>query len=132
MTDQTINEMTGVAALPRQNGELVFDEPWESRAFGLAVALTELGAYPWEDFRTGLIDEIEQWEHGHRPAGSPSAPAERDGEWSYYQHWLASLERVLLERGLVSVEEIEERERTLATLDDHDHDHAHETREVTT
>ena len=30
--------MEGVAALPRDNGELVFAAPWEGRAFALAVA----------------------------------------------------------------------------------------------
>ena len=32
-------EIDGPAAPPRDNGELVFAEPWESRAFGLAVTL---------------------------------------------------------------------------------------------
>jgi len=130
--------MAGAVALPRQNGELVFDEPWESRAFGLAVALTENGTYLWEDFRVRLIGEIEHWEHEQNDDGDATDQAEQD--WSYYRHWLASLERVLLERGLISVDELAERERVLAAADDHDHgqmhdhdhDHAHATREVTT
>ena len=32
-------------ALPRENGELVFQAPWEARAFGLAVALNEKDLY---------------------------------------------------------------------------------------
>lgn len=31
--------MSGAAALPRRNGELVFEAPWQGRAFGLALAL---------------------------------------------------------------------------------------------
>ena len=31
----------GAAAPPRSNGELVFEAPWESRSFGMAVALSE-------------------------------------------------------------------------------------------
>lgn len=35
--------MNGVEAvdLPRRNGELAFDEPWQTRAFGLAAAVVE-------------------------------------------------------------------------------------------
>ena len=36
-----IADMSGQAALPRKNGELVFDEPWQGRVFGMAVALHE-------------------------------------------------------------------------------------------
>ena len=57
-----VAHMEGVAALPRRNGELVFDEPWESRAFGLAVTASEAGAYEWEEFRQGLIAEVASWE----------------------------------------------------------------------
>ena len=32
-------DSSGPAAPPRDNGELVFAAPWESRAFGLALAL---------------------------------------------------------------------------------------------
>ena len=34
-------EAEGPAAPPRANGELVFEAPWESRAFGIAIALVE-------------------------------------------------------------------------------------------
>ena len=30
-------DLAGPAAPPRDNGELVFAQPWESRAFGMAV-----------------------------------------------------------------------------------------------
>ena len=43
--DQRIADMDAQIALPRQNGELVFQTPWEARAFGMAVALDENGAY---------------------------------------------------------------------------------------
>ena len=43
-------DLRGDLALPRANGELVFAQPWQARAFGIAVALNESGAYPWRDF----------------------------------------------------------------------------------
>mgnify|MGYP000392023945 CR=1 FL=1 len=47
MTDAApaaVLDIDGPAAPPRSNGELVFAEPWESRAFGLAMALNAGGA----------------------------------------------------------------------------------------
>src|SRR5262249_18525318 len=46
--DRVVAAMEGATALPRENGELVFDEPWQGRAFGMAVALHEDGLYEWE------------------------------------------------------------------------------------
>ncbi|GED84200.1 hypothetical protein TNCT6_12850 [Streptomyces sp. 6-11-2] len=42
----------GPAAPRRSNGELVFAEPWESRAFGMAVTLYEAGVFGWTEFQT--------------------------------------------------------------------------------
>ena len=113
--------MEGATALPRRNGELVFEEPWESRAFGLAITAFEAGASEWEEFRQGLIAEIAAWEgeHGHdHPEG---------GDWCYYARELASFERLLIEKGLVSVEELARRTVELEQEEDHRHqDHGRE------
>ena len=39
--------LAGSAPLPRDNGALVFDEPWQGRALGMAVALRLLGRRLW-------------------------------------------------------------------------------------
>jgi cobaltochelatase CobN len=85
----------GGATVPRRNGELVFDEPWQGRVFGMAVALSEQGLLPWEEFRQALIAEI---------AGAEA----RGGEFRYYHAWLAAFERVLAARGAVRPDELEE------------------------
>jgi nitrile hydratase accessory protein len=100
----------GVTALPRKNGELVFETPWESRAFGVAIALHDAGAVDFEEFRARLIAEI-------REAGDTNHSTD------YYECWLHALERVLLERQIVSSEEIEERSATIAHAWAHDHGH---------
>ena len=56
--DERIGEMEGAAALPRKNGELVLEAPWEGRIFGLAVALNDGRMYDWDEFRARLVDEI--------------------------------------------------------------------------
>jgi hypothetical protein len=56
----------GPATPPRSNGELVFAEPWESRAFGMAVTLYEAGVFTWPRFQAAPIARIAAW-RPHRP-----------------------------------------------------------------
>ena len=48
----------GALAPPRANGELVFDAPWQARAFGLAIALLEGHHLGWDAFRRHLLVAI--------------------------------------------------------------------------
>jgi nitrile hydratase accessory protein len=97
-------DVAGPAAPPRSNGELVFTEPWESRAFGLAVTLHAGGAFEWEDFRQALMAAVGRWEADH-----PGAEG-----WSYYSCWLEALERVLAAEGLVDPHDVAHRAGQLA------------------
>ena len=99
-------------ALPRSNGELVFETPWQSRTFGAAVALQRRGALDFEEFRAELIEEIQSWQVSHDPA--------EDG-WTYYERWQAALERVMEQRGLVATTELDARAAALARAWSHGH-----------
>lgn len=103
----------GPAAPPRANGELVFDEPWQSRAFGMAVLLAEAGVITWPQFRTALAARIAHWESGGD-----------DEDWHYYRHWLSALEDVLTAGGIVSSDHVATRSCVLALRPD-GHDHRH-------
>ena len=113
-------DVDGPAAPPRSNGELVFAAPWESRAFGLAMALHDGGLFDWETFRQQLIAAV---------AGAEAS----GGEFSYYRCWLEALGVVLDTAGLVDLASVAERTAELACRpsghdhrhDDHGHDHAH-------
>ncbi|MBU8808398.1 nitrile hydratase accessory protein [Mycolicibacterium goodii] len=70
-----------------------FDHEWQRRAFGLAVALSEFGHYPWSDFQQSLIDAIGAWEE---------AAAPERGDWQYYDHWITALENVVAQRRLLA------------------------------
>ena len=114
--DATPDLVQGPAAPPRKNGELVFSAPWESRLFGVTLALCERGLFEWEEFRRLLIDEIARWEVGGHP---PAA-------WSYYACWQAAFERLLGAKGVCAGAELERRVRELAARPDgHDH-HRHD------
>jgi nitrile hydratase accessory protein len=109
----------GPAAPPRSNGELVFAEPWESRAFGMAVSLYEAGAFTWPDFQGALIARIDAWQKTAAP----------DEPYNYYQLWLEALEDVLVRLCAVSADEVNARTQTLAErppgYDHDDHPHSH-------
>ena len=77
--DRVVAVMEGQAALPRKNGELVFEEPWQGRVFGMAVALHERGLFEWEEFRQTLIAQI-------------AAAEARPGPFVYYEIWLQTFE----------------------------------------
>ena len=88
--DVAVAAMRGSAAPPRRNGELVFDAPWQGRAFGLAVGVVERLGLDWAAFQQRLIGEI---------AAHPEAP--------YYDNWVAALEKLVLDHGAVTAEEME-------------------------
>ena len=79
-------------ALPRDEGGPVFNEPWEAHAFALAVRLSEAGCFSWSEWAATLSQEI-------RVAQERGDP---DLGHSYYHHWLNALERLCVEKGLVS------------------------------
>lgn len=109
-------DLDGPAAPPRSNGELVFAEPWQGRAFGLTMALVDRGAISYDAFRERLITRISSWELAH-PQG---------GGFSYYRCWLEALEQELAERHLVDAADLSARSAVFAVRPPgHDHDHGH-------
>jgi nitrile hydratase accessory protein len=102
-----------VCRLP--GGDRAFDEPWEVRAFAMAVAAYHSGQYEWSEFQLSLIDSIKKWE-----GGDHSEP------WSYYEHWLEALETVLAGNGALSEAVLDEQTRSvLATPRAANHHEAH-------
>ena len=72
-----------VEGLPRRNGELAFDAPWQPRVFGLAAAVvTTLYGGSWESFRQHLIVAV---------TADPDRP--------YWESWAAALEDLLVTSG---------------------------------
>ena len=93
--ERLIVNMPGASALPRKNGELVFDEPWQGRIFGLAVSLHQSGVYTWDEFRDELVAGI-------------AVAEQQDEPFKYYDVWLAAFERVLEQKGVITGDEVDE------------------------
>lgn len=118
MTDLLLDDLDGAADLPRKNGELVFAAPWEGRAFGMAVALTDGQRAAWEGFRQRLIAEIAATEEA---VGA-------DEQFEYYERWLRAFESFVLDAGLMTAEELDARtnEYAIGLRDDDDgHQYSH-------
>jgi nitrile hydratase accessory protein len=95
MMDAAAVRATGaVPGIPRDDGGPVFREPWEAQAFAMALALHERGLFTWNEWAEALAGEIRR----AQAAGDPDT-----GE-TYYRHWLATLERLVAEKGVTSSE----------------------------
>ena len=80
--------------VPRDEDGPVFREPWEARAFAMALALHEAGVFTWKEWAETLGAEIKR----AQAAGDPDT-----GE-TYYQHWLATLETLVAAKGVATSE----------------------------
>lgn len=74
----------------------VFAEPWQAHAFALAVTLHERGLFTWPEWAAVLAEEI-------RRAQADGDPDQGD---TYYHHWLATLERLVAEKGASNAAEL--------------------------
>jgi nitrile hydratase accessory protein len=84
--------LAGAAPLPRDNGALVFDEPWQGRVLGMGVVALERTGATWSDFRPHLVAAIDR-----HPSGGDESPAT-----AYYAAFVEALEAFLVERGRLS------------------------------
>src|SRR6201995_1232816 len=92
----TLRATQSVASIPRNADGPVFREPWQAEAFALALALHERGLFTWSEWAATLGDEIKK----AQAAGDPDT-----GE-TYYHHWLATLERIVAEKGVTSAQQL--------------------------
>jgi hypothetical protein len=92
LVSSDVRDMVGPAALPRQNGELVFDAPWQGRVLGMAIGIVQSRGLDWDEFRGRLVDAI---------AAAPGRP--------YYESWATALEALSLDQALVSTSDLDVR-----------------------
>jgi nitrile hydratase accessory protein len=84
--------------------EQVFAEPWQAQAFALAVRLSAEGHFTWPEWSTALAQELK----------AAADRGEPDDGTHYYEHWLATLERLVTEKGLASCEALLQRKEAWA------------------
>ena len=95
----TLLSIDDLPALPRDKDGPVFSEPWEAKAFALAVRLSETGYFTWPEWVRIFSQEI-------KVAQEQSDPDLGD---TYYHHWIRALERICSAKGLVGIEDMLQR-----------------------
>jgi nitrile hydratase accessory protein len=72
----------------------VFREPWQAEAFAMTLALHQAKLFTWPEWASALAREI---------APASADPDIHPGD-RYYFHWLAALEKLVVEKGAASAE----------------------------
>jgi nitrile hydratase accessory protein len=90
--DAAARATSAVPGIPRDDDGPVFREPWEAQAFAMALTLHERGLFSWKEWAATLADEIKR----------AQANGDPDTGETYYLHWLATLERLVGEKGVAS------------------------------
>jgi len=90
-------DLDALGGIPRDREGPVFAAPWEAQAFALAVRLHERGCFTWREWTDALAAEI------------AAARVRADATTTYYEHWLAALERLVASKGLASPGELRRR-----------------------
>lgn len=85
-----IGGLHGFGPVPGTDDELYFHAAWEARVFALTRALVHNGAFTLDEFRHA----IERME-----------PADYFAS-GYYERWAAAVERMCLEKGLLTEDEL--------------------------
>ena len=92
-------DLTALPTIPRDDEGPVFRAPWEAQAFAMAVVLHERGHFTWKEWAARLADEI----------AAAGARGETDDGKRYYRHWLAALEKLVVDKRIVLAEELHAR-----------------------
>jgi nitrile hydratase accessory protein len=98
------DRLAALPRLPRDDGGPVFAEPWQAQAFALAVKLSQAGHFTWKEWAAALADELKAAE----VRGEPD-----DGS-HYYEHWVATLEKLVLAKRLTDASALRERKEAWA------------------
>src|SRR5216110_3917060 len=88
---QAMRAAVAVPGVPRDEDGPVFREPWEARAFAMALALHEAGVFTWKEWAETLGAQIKR----------AQAEGDPDTGETYYRHWLATMERLVASKGAV-------------------------------
>ena len=83
-----------VPGIPRDQTGPVFRAPWEAHAFAMALALHEKGLFAWSEWSAMLGEEIKK----------AQSDGDSDTGETYYRHWLATLERMVGEKGAATAQ----------------------------
>ena len=89
--------MDGIGPIKLEQNEPVFHDDWEKRMFGMFMACFAGGHFNVDEFRHS------------RERMNPVHYL----KFSYYEHWLASVETLMTEKGVITQKELDERKKRI-------------------
>ena len=92
-------DLDALPALPRDGEGPVFNAPWEAQAFAITLSLHATGLFTWREWADTLAAKL----------SAAAAQGKPDDGSHYYEHWLAALEKLVANKGVVPEQELERR-----------------------
>lgn len=106
-------KLADLPLLPRDANGPVFAEPWQAQAFAVVVELLESSVITREEWAAQL--------------GATLAAAEARGETDtgerYYDHWLTTVEHIVVEKNITAADELEREREEIRANDHHRREH---------
>lgn len=97
----------GLGKIPHDEEGPTFNAPWEASAFAMAVKLSQIGHFTWSEWVDTFSKQIKAFE-----AGGVYHPEDDDGH-HYYEIWLATLEKLIFEKGIFDRDALDKRHQHL-------------------
>lgn len=79
------------------DGEMAFREPWEAKAFAIAVTLSQTGRFTWSEWVDCFSMHV---------AAATKVEADGGVPKTYYQQWVDAIEELLVAKGMTSREQL--------------------------
>ncbi len=96
MTDSAAKILADLPLLPRDDEGPVFSEAWQAHAFAVVVELIESQTISRSDWASALSETLQAAE----------SRGEVDTGERYYDHWLAALEALVVDKNLAANEDL--------------------------
>lgn len=87
------SQPTNFEKQPTDNGEPIFDAPWQAKAFAMTVKLNESGVFTWAEWADRLSTHIADFE----------THSEISNSEDYYTLWQSALESLVAEKTTTNI-----------------------------
>lgn len=79
------------------DGDMVFNEPWEAKAFAIIVTLSQAGYFTWGEWVDCFSEQVTAATQVEAEGGTPK---------TYYEQWVDAAEALLVSKGMTSSEQL--------------------------
>ena len=89
-----VGGMQGLGPVPREEDEPIFHAEWEKRVFAIMVSAFGGGVFNAGEFRHAVNERLDQSQYL---------------TLDYYERWIQGIEMLLIEKGLITQDELKDR-----------------------